>query len=64
MRRLSDRGAAIIMISSEMPELLGMSDRILVLAEGRVTGELTKDGFDQERVLRLASGLATTEEAA
>jgi ribose transport system ATP-binding protein len=64
MRRLSDRGAAIIMISSEMPELLGMSDRILVLAGGRITGELTKDGFDQERVLRLASGLAITGEAA
>jgi ABC-type sugar transport system ATPase subunit len=47
-----------------MPELLGMSDRILVLAEGRVTGELSRDRFDQERVLRLASGLATTEEAA
>jgi ribose transport system ATP-binding protein len=64
MRRLSDRGAAIIMISSEMPELLGMSDHILVLAEGRVTGELSKDQFDQERVLRLASGLAMTGEVA
>ncbi len=64
MRRLSDRGAAIIMISSEMPELLGMSDRILVLAQGRVAGELSKDRFDQERILRLASGLTTTEEAA
>jgi ribose transport system ATP-binding protein len=57
MRRLSDRGAGIIMISSEMPELLGMSDRIIVLAQGRVAGELSKDQFDQERVLRLASGL-------
>ncbi|MBC7735752.1 MAG: sugar ABC transporter ATP-binding protein [Candidatus Saccharibacteria bacterium] len=57
MRRLSANGTAIIMISSEMPELLGMSDRILVLAKGRVAGELAKDQFDQERVLRLASGL-------
>ena len=64
MRRLSDRGAAIIMISSEMPELLGMSDRILVLAHGRLAGELSKDQFDQERVLRLASGLETRGEAA
>ncbi|WP_226780612.1 sugar ABC transporter ATP-binding protein [Oceaniglobus trochenteri] len=64
MRRLSDRGAAIIMISSEMPELLGMSDRILVLAEGRVAGELSKDEFDQERVLRLASGLEMMGETA
>ena len=64
MRRLSDRGAAIIMISSEMPELLGMSDRILVLAQGRLAGELAKHDFDQERILRLASGLETQGEAA
>ena len=64
MRRLSDRGAAIIMISSEMPELLGMSDRILVLAQGRIAGELAKHEFDQERVLRLASGLETQGVAA
>ncbi len=64
MRRLSDRGAAIIMISSEMPELLGMSDRILVLKQGRIAGELNKHEFDQERVLRLASGLATQGEVA
>ncbi|MEO8245324.1 MAG: sugar ABC transporter ATP-binding protein, partial [bacterium] len=64
MRRLSDRGAAIIMISSEMPELLGMSDRVIVLAQGRIAGELAKDDFDQERVLRLASGLETRGEAA
>ncbi len=64
MRRLSDRGAAIIMISSEMPELLGMSDRILVIAQGRIAGELSKDQFDQELVLRMASGLATGREAA
>ena len=64
MRRLSDRGAAIIMISSEMPELLGMSDRILVLAQGRVAGELSHDQFDQERVLRLASGLEVREQVA
>ena len=64
MRRLSDRGAAIIMISSEMPELLGMPDRILVLAQGRVAGELAKSQFDQERVLRLASGLEVRGDAA
>ncbi len=64
MRRLSDRGAAIIMISSEMPELLGMSDRILVLAQGRIAGELSHDQFDQERVLRLASGLEVREQVA
>ena len=61
MRRLSDRGVAIIMISSEMPELLGMADRILVLAQGRIAGELSHDQFDQERILRLASGLEVKE---
>jgi ribose transport system ATP-binding protein len=64
MRQLCDRGVAIIMISSEMPELLGMSDRILVLAQGRIAGQLMKTEFDQERVLRLASGLETRGDAA
>ncbi|OSP53447.1 sugar ABC transporter ATP-binding protein [Pseudoruegeria sp. SK021] len=57
MRELSNAGVAIVMISSEMPELLGMSDRVIVLCEGRVAGELGKADFDQEKVLRLASGL-------
>ena len=46
------------MISSERPDLLGMSDRIVVLREGRVCGHLRKEEFDQEAVLRLASGLS------
>ena len=58
MRELSRAGAAIVMISSEMPELLGMADRIVVLREGRVCGQLRKEEFDQEAVLRLASGLS------
>ena len=45
------------MISSEMEELLGMSDRIVVLYEGRITGELTKEAFNQNKVLELASGM-------
>lgn len=44
------------MISSEMEELIGMSDRILVLHEGQVSGELTKEDFSQARILDLASG--------
>jgi ABC-type sugar transport system ATPase subunit len=58
MNDLCGRGKAIIMISSDMEELLGMSDRIIVLCEGRQTGELRKREFSQERVLRLASGHA------
>jgi ABC-type sugar transport system ATPase subunit len=56
MNELCARGKAIIMVSSDMEELLGMSDRIVVLCEGRKTGELRKDQFSQETVLRLASG--------
>lgn len=57
MRRLTQEGKSIIMISSEMPELLGMSDRVLVMHEGRICGELSKEAFSQEEVLRIASGM-------
>jgi ribose transport system ATP-binding protein len=53
---LAAQGKGIILISSEMPELLGMSDRIIVMYEGRVTGELSKGEATQNRVLQLASG--------
>ena len=56
MRELSAQGMAIIMISSEMDELLGMSDRIVVMSEGRKAGELSKEEFNQERILNMASG--------
>ncbi len=54
-------GKAILMISSEMEELMGMSDRIIVLAEGDMTGELGKDEFSQERIMAFASA-ANVEE--
>ena len=57
MNSLAEQGKSILMISSEMEELLGMSDRIVVLHEGRVTGELQKDEFSQDKVLELASGI-------
>ena len=56
MNQLAKEGMAIIMISSEMPELLGMSDRILVMHEGEVTGELSKEEATQTKILELASG--------
>ncbi len=55
MRSLAEQGTGIIMISSDMEELLGMSDRILVLAEHRISGELKKEEFSQNAVLDLAS---------
>jgi len=56
MTELAKKGKAIIMISSEMPELLGMSDRILVLYNGKIMGEFTREEFDQERLMFCATG--------
>ena len=53
---LVNQGKAIVMISSEMEELLGMSDRLIVLHEGRCMGEIAKNEFSQNYVLELASG--------
>ena len=55
MTELVESGKSIVMISSDMEELLGMSDRIIVLSEGRITGEVQKEEFSQETVLSLAS---------
>ncbi len=56
MNRLAATGAAIIMISSELPEILGMSDRILVMHEGRLAGELSREEATQEGIMHLATG--------
>lgn len=53
---LAHRGMAILLISSELPEVLAMSDRILVMCEGRLAGELSREEATQERILALASG--------
>ena len=54
--QLSDQGVAIIMISSELPEILGMSDRVLVIHEGGINGELDTKRTNQEELLYLAAG--------
>jgi ABC-type sugar transport system ATPase subunit len=56
INQLAQAGIGIIMISSELPEILGMSDRILVMAEGRVAAILDRDEADQERIMAYASG--------
>ena len=56
MHRLVERGISIIMISSELPEILGMSDRILVIREGKVAGELSRDEATQEKIIAYATG--------
>jgi putative multiple sugar transport system ATP-binding protein len=50
---LADAGKAVIVISSEMPELLGICDRIYVINEGEIAGELKKEEFSQERIMKL-----------
>lgn len=59
MSKLAKEGKAVIMISSELPEILGISDRIIVLHEGKLTGELLRSEASQEKVLRYAMGEAT-----
>jgi inositol transport system ATP-binding protein len=59
MSKLAQEGKAILMISSELPEILGMSDRIIVMHEGCLTGEFTRAEASQESILRAATGLAT-----
>ncbi len=63
MNRLAAQGAAIIMISSELPEVLGMSDRILVMHEGRIAGELSRQEATQEKIMHLATGGDHEEES-
>jgi L-arabinose transport system ATP-binding protein len=52
--QLASEGLAILIISSEMPELLGLSDRILVMAGGRLVGDLPREAADEDRILALA----------
>jgi ribose transport system ATP-binding protein len=55
MNELTENGAGILMISSDLPEVLAMSDRILVMSGGRITGELSAGEVTQERVMALAT---------
>ena len=57
IREIAASGVAVLMISSELPEVLGMSDRILVLREGRVAGVLAGRGTDERTVMALATGI-------
>ena len=59
MNALIGRGVAILMISSELPEVLGMCDRIMVMHEGRLAGELMRDEASQEKIMRLATGMSS-----
>jgi D-xylose transport system ATP-binding protein len=58
IQRLAEKGLAIILVSSELPEVLGLSDRVIVLHEGRVTGEFTRAEATPEAVMSCATGHA------
>ncbi len=59
---LVEQGRSVLMISSEMEELMGMSDRIIVLAERRMTGELQKEEFDADKIMAYASAIVNGAE--
>jgi ribose transport system ATP-binding protein len=63
IRDLADQGAGILIISSEMEELMGLCDRILVMRRGEIVDEIPRVEFDRERILRAALGPAPTTEA-
>ena len=56
INELTAQGMAIVLISSELPEVMGMSDRLLIMYEGRVTGQLLKEEYTEERVMEYATG--------
>ncbi|CAM5681949.1 Ribose transport system ATP-binding protein OS=Streptomyces violarus OX=67380 GN=FHS41_003759 PE=4 SV=1 [Streptomyces violarus] len=60
VNELTAAGAAVLMISSDLPEVLGMSDRVLVMAQGRIAGELSADEATQDTVMALAVSTPTT----
>ena len=56
MNDLANQGKAIVMISSDMEELIGMSDRVVVLCKGRMAGSLSREEISQESILMKAAG--------
>ena len=60
INQLTDAGKAVVLVSSELPELIGMSDRIVMLHEGRITGEFARREATQERLMEAALGHRTS----
>jgi len=58
MNQLAEQGVAIIMISSEMPEVIGMSDRVLVMRQGEIAGEVTKGNITEQNLINLSMGVS------
>jgi ABC-type sugar transport system ATPase subunit len=60
---LAAQGMAIVVVSSELPEIMAISDRIVVMCEGRITGELKRSEFSEEAIVALASDLSIGAQA-
>jgi len=59
MEKLAASGAGILFVSSELEEILGLADRVLVMHEGRITGERTRAELSEEAIMKLATGGTT-----
>jgi len=64
LRDLASQGVGVIVISSELPEIIGLCDRALVIRDGRLAGEVQDKDMTEEALLRLASGLCEEEATA
>ena len=64
MNRLKQQGISVIFVSSEMPEVLGIADRIIVMCDGRITGEMDISDATQEKILELATRFESKLDAA
>jgi rhamnose transport system ATP-binding protein len=64
LSELAGQGLAVLMISSELPEILGMSDRVLVMHEGRITAELSRSAATEETVMAAATGVTAASKGA
>ncbi len=58
LRKLSESGIAVIMVSSDLPEIIQLSDRVIVMYEGRITGEVDRSGATEEKIMELATGIS------
>lgn len=56
MEEIAESGKGVILISSELPEVMGMSDRVMIMSEGKITGELNRDEYSEDDILSLAIG--------
>ena len=63
MEELAEKGVAILFVSSEMEEILSMSDRVFVMHEGQITGELPREKMSEESIMMLATGNAISVNA-